>query len=295
LAQFSKNLLTRTSELEKAVDSLVTETQMTHVRTSNVITEFLMLSNTQVHTRGPHPSANTCSAHPLHPTPPSQWFLHQFIENRVYEDDADTAAKAGNATATTTGACPRWHAHASACLPGPQPTRSPWPPWGGCAQRASPPRKKTKSAERLWPSLVKRCSWASRQAGVTLGLGKGGGQRQALLTFNPLRVGVGRFWRRTTKLLWRCPTSWTRRSLKRRSPGRCLLPAHSAAAMSPRWQSLRRRLGQAVAWRIRADLRNRGRPAMPIGRCPTSLGPRPLSTTRPEACATLWRHVHGSG
>ena len=73
MVQFSKRMLSRTSELEQSVNSLVQETRETDVRVSNVFTEFLMLSNSQ------------------------------FIENRVYEDTTDVA--------TTAAGAPQTHAH----------------------------------------------------------------------------------------------------------------------------------------------------------------------------------------
>ena len=47
LKKFSSNIISRTTELEKQVDALATETKGTDTRMNNVFNDFLMLSNIQ--------------------------------------------------------------------------------------------------------------------------------------------------------------------------------------------------------------------------------------------------------
>ena len=47
LKQFSSNIISRTTELEKQVNTLSTETKGTDTRMNNMFNDFLMLSNIQ--------------------------------------------------------------------------------------------------------------------------------------------------------------------------------------------------------------------------------------------------------
>lgn len=47
LKEFSKNITSRTHEIEKQVDALVHEAKGTDTRMNNVVNDFLMLSNIQ--------------------------------------------------------------------------------------------------------------------------------------------------------------------------------------------------------------------------------------------------------
>lgn len=47
LKEFSQRMVSRTHEIEKQVDTLVSEAQCTDTRVNNVYNDFLMLSNIQ--------------------------------------------------------------------------------------------------------------------------------------------------------------------------------------------------------------------------------------------------------
>ena len=47
LKKFSQNIVSTTHDIEKQVDTLVTETKGTDTRMNNVFNDFLMLSNIQ--------------------------------------------------------------------------------------------------------------------------------------------------------------------------------------------------------------------------------------------------------